>query len=323
MKIAIITRNQYRSPKFLANSLSNMLKRINIKHDIYYDGLNWLHKSHIKNDNIKLAFQKKTAQLRLRQLLGYDLYIISDTMYSLRPIAPIEYLKSTGKPILFYEVFYPGGSPYCLDQLPANALSRFDGYLTTSALHDSPVNNTQNIHSIGLDLSSCQPLEKPDGPFTALLDFEREGYEKERELQLKILKKLKIHTIILNKEYTFNEINTIYNKANIYFLASHEAFGVPIAQLQLYGCLIASPSTTWVRRHALRADHRTCDQLDKNEFSNNFVFYSSESDLTNQLLYLKEHYDSKKVKHTFLQAQPKFSLGDPQSLWEAIYKYTS
>ncbi|MDT8426997.1 MAG: hypothetical protein RQ733_13590 [Methyloprofundus sp.] len=321
MKVAVLTRNNYRSPRFLANSLHNMLNRIGVEHTIFYHGIEDLKTSAVKNAGFKLDLQAKIAKQKIKSWESYDLFIVCDNLDSLSPAVPIESLRLLGKPVLFHEVFYPGGSQYWMNQLSNDSLSRFDGYLTVSSLHDDPIVENKNVYSIGLDLSSCEILSKPDLPFTALLDFERKGYEKEREVQLNVLKHLNINTITLNKEYTFSEIEAIYNKANIYFVASPEAYGVPIAQLQFYGSAIASPYTAWVKRHAIRPDNSTCDNLSTGEFSDNFIFYSSESELTKKLMNLKNNYNAAKVKERFFQSQPEFCFGKPLDLWTAVSEY--
>jgi len=321
MKIAIITRNNYRSPRFLAQSVSNMLNRIGIEHTIFFHGVEWLISSNVKNGGAKLAVQAAVAKQQMKQWKNFDLFIVCDNLDSLTPAVPLEFLRSTGKAILFHEVFYPGGSKYWLEKLPVDSLLRFDGYLTVSSLHDDLVLESKNIHPIGIDLSFCQPRSKPNTPFTALMDFARPGYEVEREIQLKILKELQINTIFLDKEYTFDEIEKVYNKANIYFVDFPEAFGVPITQLQFNGCYIASPHTNWVKRHALRPPHTTCDQLISDDFSKNFFFYSSENELRNKLINLITTYNPVIIKDNIFESQPEFCFGKPLYLYETIKKY--
>lgn len=318
MKVAIITRSAYRSPRFLSEGLSHMLNQIGIDHDIYFNGIEQLELVNTRGAGLTIAARSVLAKLQLKSWSKYDLFIVSDTVGILAQEQVINRLRQFKKPVLLYEVFYPGGAKYWLNRLPANCLDLFDGYLTVSPINDIAPTDTKPVYPIGINLAHRRLDIKPDGVFTALMDFPRTGYEAERALQLAVLKELKIKTIILDGEYSFDEISHIYDQANIYFVAFPEAFGVPIAQLQNNGCYIASPETDWVKRHAKNQTCSFTDNYDKNQFSSNFLFYDSYQELLESVDVLKQTYRAEDVQECFSREQPSFKYGDTTILSNAL-----
>ena len=310
MKVAIITRENYRSPRFLAEGLSNMLNKIGIINDVHYRGIEQLELACTKKSGLKLAAKATVTKFLLNSWKQYDLFIVSDTVGILAQEKIIITLRQLNKPVALYEVFYPGGAQYWLDRLPPCSLDLFDAYLTTSPVNDIEPVGEKPVYNIGINLNH-RPMHSSQGSdeFTALMDFPRPGYEDERNLQLAALKALDIKTIYLGGEYDFEEINRVYDQANIYFVAFPEAFGVPIVQLQNSGAYIASPSTDWVKRHAKEAGDLVHVNFNKNLFSNNFIFYDSYQELLTRLEYIRQHYKAEDIQKRFSQEQPNFKHG--------------
>jgi hypothetical protein len=319
MKVAIITRENYRSPRFLAEGLSNMLKQIDIVNDIHYRGIEQLELACAQNAGLKIAAKSTVAKLLLNTWKKYDLFIISDTVGILAQEQIINTLRKLNKPVALYEVFYPGGAQYWLDRLPFGSLDLFDAYFTTTPVNDTEPVGVKPVYNIGININHRPPFStQKSGEFTALMDFSRPGYEDERNMQLKALKELEIKTIHLEGEYTFDEISRIYDQANVYFVAFPEAFGVPIVQLQNSGAYIASPSTDWVKRHANGHEKLIYGDFDKHQFSENFIFYNSYQELLISLEEIRENYKSVDVQNRFSHEQPYFKYGDTKTLSRAI-----
>ena len=321
MNVAIITRATYRSPRFLAEGLSNMLKKIGVKSTIYYQGLEQLELKNTTGSGLKIAAKSALAKYKIRQWQKYDVLIVSDTVGILAHNQLIATLRQFNKPVFLYEVFYPGGAQYWMDRLPTGALDLFDAYLTTSPINDITPKPTKPVYSIGINLDSDRVMDNKNSEFTALMDFPRAGYETERSLQIRALNDLNIKTITMDGEYSFDEISSIYSQSNIYFLAFPEAFGVPIAQLQNKGSYIASPKPDWVKRHALTSNQSTKSNISKTSFSSNFLFYDSYSELLDLLKKTRETYSSKEVIKRFTDIQPIYKYGDLKELKLALINH--
>ena len=209
IRIAILTRSQYRSPLFLSYGLKRMLRHLGIIVDVFKNGIWWLEIQEKKNLCLRNHVASKFALQKLDKLKKYDLFIISDTIGAFDNTLNISLLKRFDKPILFYEVFYLGGSKYWLNRLPQDCLNKFDAHLSVSHIHDSTPPTTENVYFIGLNLLPLAPFQKKK-EFVALLDFKRQGYEKERFIYERVLKKLSIPYIELEGEYTFSEIEKIF-----------------------------------------------------------------------------------------------------------------
>lgn len=315
MKIAILTRPEYRSPGFLAESLARMLGRMKLKADIFRNGIPYLESINIRNDSKRNLANWLRLKWQHRSLDSYQLFILADTLQGFRNRVSLSPLRKSNKPVFLHSVFYLGGSGSHQNTLPGNALEKFDGYLPVSNIHDVSPKVTENVFPIGLDLSLQNPLS--DSNFTALIDYPREGYESEREIQYRALQKLGIKTISLDQEYTFEEIENIYRNINITFLAFPEAFGVPICQLQAYGSVIASPHKIWAKRHIL-SDKKSDVFSEHSTFSENFLFYKDESEIIEKLSALTENFDAKTVRSRFINQQPELYHGNSDMLEAAI-----
>lgn len=314
-RVAIITRAGYRSPRYLATGLQRMLHRIGAKADCYCHGISWLEAIRQRHASRRHRAIAAFADVWVRYLQRYDLIVVSDTIGAARESALLAPLRTLGKPIFFYEVFALSGSKYWLDRFPPKAVSLFDAYLVSSAIHDSPPVAGPPIFEIGLELLEKPTLQR-DKPLLAMIDFEREGYEDDRRLQLDALAKIGLEHFSLEGEYTFSEIVAEYERSAVAFLAFPEAFGVPIAQLQNQGSLIASPHRNWAKRHALLPAGSVF--VDDAPFTENFIFYSDRRDLEEQLKARTRELDPQAVARRFRERQPHLAQGNVAELRRAL-----
>jgi hypothetical protein len=308
MRVAILTNPDCRSPRLLAEGLQRMMRRIGIAADCHAEALPELAAMAAAGGSLRARAAAWHARWshRRRQIDRYDLIVVSDTVGAVRRTQALAPLKRLRRPLLHYEVFAYAGSQYFVRQFGDRAHHFFDGFLVVSGIHDDPPIPGPPIFEVGMDLPALVPLH-PARPFTALLDFERPGYEPQRQIQLEALRRAGIAHETLSGEYTFAEI------------AFPEAFGVPVVQLQRHGCLVAAPHPHWVKRHALRpAGHVFDEARDRGAFSRNFLFYDGVEDLAARLAQARDRFDAGAAAAQLQRRQPHFVHGRPEALQAAL-----
>jgi hypothetical protein len=320
MKIALLTRSSWRSPRFLAGSLSRMLTTLDIEHTVLPEGIGWLESWTRGPCGLRDRLRMHQVKKNLQRLEKYDIIILVDTLQSLRDTVSLEPLRTLGKPVLLHSVFYLGGSAHWLERLPAAAIDKFDGFLNVSAIHDIPPQQPEKYFPVGLHLS---PADLPGSgrEFVALLDFPREGYERERDIQVRVLEALEVPVRVLDGEYSFDEIEQQYNKVALSFVAFPEAFGVPIVQLQYAGAVIASPEAVWVKRHALLQPGGAWTGVAKPAFTDNFLIYTNEQDLYRRVTQLRDEWLAETVRQRLLDFQPDYVSGNVAELKRALEQF--
>jgi len=294
-----------------------MLTTLGISSDIFLQGVPWLEAVTREGQGRRHWFNARLAKRKLHRLAAYDFFIVSDTLQSLRNAVSLAPVRAMGRPMLFYEVFYIGGSRTWLDQLPSDALNRFDAFLSVSGVQDVKPVQPDSMFVVGMDHAPVQPF-LAQRQFTALLDFPREGYEADRELQQRAIQRANIPVTCLDGEYTFEQIEQIYSQTGIAFVAFPEAFGIPIVQLQRYGAYIGSPHREWVKRHALLPDLSAYYDVPEPAFTDNFVIYRDDQELADRLAQLHESAAPEKVQERLLQAQPFYCNGNTEQLRAAL-----
>lgn len=320
MRIAILTRQDYRSPRFLAEGLARMLAKLGFSYDCFPMALGMLDAISERSSSRKNRLKATVADLYFlfKKLERYDLIVVSDAVGVFGRTKSLDPLVALNKPILHYEVFAYQGSEYWIRQFGQLAHNVFDGFLTVSGIHDSQPLEDRPIFEIGMDLPIPHKFDY-QRPFLALLDFPRKGYELERQIQKEALQFLDIPIIELDSEYTFQEIDAIYSRVGIAFVAFPEAFGLPITQLQYHGAYIATPQLSWVKRHALRPKHHVFDpDLDRNAFTDNFITYDSKEALIEKLSDLKQNFNPWQARKTLLAHQANLVHGNLEELSEAL-----
>lgn len=330
MRIAILTKDRNRSPKVLAKGLQQMLTDLNIESKIYFQldmvkrmfPLSDILSSKIKRYKIVQKIRHLITDYKLiNELKQYDTLIIVETIpnafwknhYYISALK-----KKTGKPVFLYEVYYLGNAPTIQKKLKDenhDGIEKYDGYLSVSELTEIKTEKHKNWTPIGLNLkhAGLEPVKKEK--FTALVDFPQPGYEKYREIQLKVLNELHIETIVLEGNYSISEIRELYKQTSVYFMQSFEAFGVPIAECLAYGAFVFTPSSAWPMSWRLDENpkiHR------EGKLPDIFKVYKDKSDLRNQLISLRENYDlentPKKVFKQFILTYPHFYAGNLNNL---------
>lgn len=320
MKVAILTRPEYRSQRFLAEGLGRMLGALGVEARVFRDGLPTLEALARPASSPRAVARRALAVRQVKRWGDYDLFVVSDAMRAFEARLDLGPLRRMARPVLHYEVFYAGGSPYWLERLPAGALEKFDGYLTVSGVHDCVPRAPRPVYTIGLDLAPAQPFwqRHAQAGFAALLDFPRADYAEERAIQERCLARLEIPTLRLAGEYTFAAIEAVYRRAAVYLVTGQEAFGVPIVQLQHYGARILARERWWVRRHCLAPPGSVYHEIHRPKFTENFAFYDDEETLCGLIEQARREHDPATVRERLLAEQPTLCRGDLATLWRAL-----
>ena len=294
-----------------------MLATLGVTTEVFLKGVPWLETVAREGQSLRDQFNAVLARGQLRQLAAYDFFVVSDTLQSLRDAVSLAPLRALGRPLLYYEVFYIGGSRTWLKKLPTDALDRFDGFLCVSGVQDIVPVSPEKMFVVGMDHAPSQPF-LPRREFSALLDFPRKGYEADLEVQESAIERAGIPVTRLDGEYTFEQIERVYSQTGIAFVAFPEAFGVPIVQLQRYGAHIGSPHREWVKRHALLCDRSAYYETAEPAFTDNFVIYHSEQELVDRLVQLRETASPESARQRLLRTQPGYCSGNLEQLRAAL-----
>lgn len=324
LKIAILTRADFRSPRILADSIKIQLIQQGVEVEIFHsiDVLKRLVSYRASKLNYHFWLKRKLKHIvydlkLIKKLRQFDVVIISECIPNgfLSSLYNVEKIKKIiRKPVGIYEVYYLGNAPTQIDRLQKNndaLLSRFDFHLSVSDITEIKKTKTNNWFGIGIKAESwkLKPLAKKE--VIAIVDFAFPGNEQIRQMQINVLRKLDIKYISLECEYSIEEIRRIYQKGTIYFMQSYEAFGLPILECLCSGCQIFTPQSWWPMSWRLNENPKIHGEGILPEC---FTVYNGEEDLINKLLEFKRSYDldetPKKVFDNFLKHYRDFYFGN-------------
>ncbi len=328
MKITILTRPQFSSPRILAESLQMQLHENGINVEILFDidVLNRL----VGYKNSKLSFHfwlsKKVihwfSDRRVMQVLKQaDAVVISECIPNAfwKSLYNVEKLKTIlKKPVFIYEVYWLGNAPTQIETLQKNgdsSFERYDGHLFVSPVTEIRSTPSPNAFCLGLLAKTWNLKPLPKKELIALVDFAQPGYEAFREIQISQLMKACIPFIALESSYTIEEIRNIYQQVSIFFVQFPEAFGLPILECLCTGAQVFTPNSGWPMSWRLDIEpkvHHT------GILPNCFTVYDGERDLLKKLLVFKENFNPTKtplqVYNEFIQTYPAFYQGDQLEL---------
>lgn len=337
MKIAILTRPDYRSPRVLADSLKLQLELHGVEVEIFYN-LGFITRLvSLKDSKLsfhfwlseKLSYLSKDAAL-IRILKKFDGIILCECTPAafLKRMYNVEKLKRIiNKPIGLYEVYYLGNAPTQIQFLKEennSLLERFDFHLSVASTTEIKQSPSELFYPIGLYAQSWNLKPSVNEEIIAIVDFSQPGYERYRKVQIDALKKAGIQYVILQKGYNFREIRKIYQQGSIFFVQFPEAFGLPILECLCCGCQVFTPESSWPMSWRLNENPEVHgDGL----LPDCFTVYHNEEQLVNELLMFKEKFDPvespKKTFETFLKHYPDFYLGNESEIKKALEKIQS
>lgn len=332
MKIAILTRPDFSSPRVLADALKIQLERQSLTVEIFYDidVLNRL----VSSSESKLSFhfwlKRKLQHFRkdiilLKKLKGYDAVIISECIPNgfLKRLYNVEKFKEIiKKPTGFYEVFYLGNAPTQINFLTKNKealIERYDFHLSVAKATEIKSPFFDKWFPIGINATSWNLKPFPKKEIVAILDFVHPGNEHIREAQIRALDLLGIKYISLDKPYTFEEIRKIYQQGAIYFMQSYEAFGLPLLECLCCGAQIFAQKSWWPMSWRLNENPEVHGE---GILPDCFTVYNDEEQLVKKLSAFKEYYDlihsPKKVFDSFVLHYPQFYSGSDEQITRLI-----
>lgn len=327
MRIAIITRPDDASPKVLAISLQKLIKKCHVECDIFYEHgflmrrvplfgrfkqvgrIHFTLKRYLKHYP-----RDKKFLLKLKE---YDAVIISDCEPNgfWKHHFGIEKLKGIlKKPLAFHEVYYLGNVPTHIERLKRQGhptMERYDWHLAvtdTTEVRSLP-KPPWSVVGLNLEGEGLELGHKKD--FFAIVDFERKGYEKFRDDQIRVLDTLGLPYVAFEKRMTMPEIRDYYKRASLIFLSFPETFGVPIAECLACGTAVFTPSSSWPM--SWRLDEKP-QPNSEGKLPNCFVEYETSIKLEKYLLEFYHNWDKEKtpekIREIFLNTYPHFFYGN-------------
>lgn len=334
MKIAILTKPDYSSPRILADSLKNQLIAHNVYAEIFYEISLLTRLVSFFDSKLSLHFwlNRKISKYfhdkkMLKKLNKFDAIIICECTPNgfLRKLYNIEKLKSIlKKPILFYEVYYLGNTPSQIKILKENNELLFDRYyihLAVSGITEIKSSPSPKWNAIGMCANKWNLIPTPKKELIAIVDFLQPGYENSRDLQIKALNIVGIKYISLEKKYSFEDIRKVYQQGAIFFLQFPEAFGVSILECLCCGNQIFTESSAWPMSWRLNEDPEIFGQ---GILPDCFTTYKTEEKLIKELTTFKNNYDlietPRRIFNTFLDNYPSFYYGNQLGMQEVLLK---
>jgi hypothetical protein len=353
MRVAIFANNENSFVKPMAEGLARMLSAIGEEPTLFYDGHDFLRENGPSSSmyrafvrgfstvkvvvgraigrEYKLSAIEKFARTD-KQLEEFDLIILVGhvpTCFFKAWFAGIEQLRNRANvPIVLYDLTnlatlgpwinrikndYPGGG---------FGFERYDWYLSASVMSEFPMPEEYDAYSvIGMDLRDGSLRPEKSREFIAVLDFAREGFEQEREIQKEALQATNTSYVMLDGPMSIEEIRSIYRKAHFFFLSFRESFGLPIVELQLCGSYICVPHRRWAPSHYV--DKSIHDRGEGN-LSRNFLIYDNDKErLVTMINQVRSSYRAEAVVEELRIRQPHLFQGDLTELERFVAKVES
>jgi hypothetical protein len=325
LKIAIITKPTFASPRVLSGCLAAYLREREFEVSIIYKidfFKRTLPYAKVRDKYNRLAwfgyklinfYKDKVLASQLRE---FDMLIIAET-------SPKCYLKDEydfvkGKeilnniPMVYHGVYYLGNAPTILEIFEKegqNNASIFDWHLVVSAVTEIRSTPSPPWSQVGMYLKSTglMPTAKPRT--FAVVDFERQGREQIRNEQIQVLESLGIPFIALSGTMSIDDIREIYKKATYYFIQFPESFGLPIAECLSCGAYIFLPESSWAM--AWRLDENP-GVHGPGTLAECFVVYGEKENLKVKLEEMEKGYD--------LENTPKMVFDIFQKYYRSYYE---
>lgn len=335
LKIAIITKPNFASPRVLASCLEAYMRNRGFDVSVIYkiDFFKRLLDYRVMRNRYSLLawygykllnYYKDRALVK--ELKAFDAIIIAET-------SPKCYLKDEydfvkGKkllnniPLVYHGVYFLGNAPTIVDMFAKeghNNASIFDWHLAVSAVTEIKSQPSPPWNQVGMYLKSTGLRPTKKAATFAVVDFERKGREKIRDEQIQVLESLRIPYVALGGTMTIDEIREIYKKATYYFIQFPESFGLPIAECLSCGAYIFLPESSWAM--AWRLDENPAVH-GPGKLADCFVVYGDKDNLQLRLQEMEQQYDleetPKTVFNTFLENYRSYYEGNGEQFDEFI-----
>ncbi len=347
MRVAILANDRASFIRPMAEGLARMLVACGAEPTVHYDGLSALMMRQrpdfssprsLAGSTLRLGASRSAFGDLVRKLEGTDLIVVvANVPGSFSPglMPNIELLRERFPkvPIVNYDLHYlptlDSWGRFLLKgeetQLSAAdlkvfakgkfGLERYDWYLMASVGTEIPLPPGPHPYSlIGLDLDDGTLFPDQLGEFRALVDFaqDRGHYPAFRKVQIEALEMAGVKYELLDGDYSIEAIREIYRRTSIYFLASSEAFGMPICELQACGSLVFTPDPYWPASHWLGDDYYSKREP---SLSPNFVVYENDAGkLAERITAAAVAADPALVRHALETHQPELLHGSRETL---------
>jgi hypothetical protein len=331
LKIAIITKPTFASPRVLSSCLAAYLRKKGFQVSIMYkiDFFKRLLDYKFVRDkyNFFAWYAYKLAnyikdRLFVDQLKSFDLIIIAETSPKCYLKDEYDFVKGKkllkGIPIVYHGVYYLGNAPTILDifqKQGQNGAAIFDWHLAVSAVTEIKSQPSPPWNQIGMYLESTGLKPTIKERTFAVVDFERRGREQIRNEQIQVLESLNIPYVALSGTMTIDEIREIYRKATYYFIQFPESFGLPIAECLSCGAYIFLPDSSWAM--AWRLDENPGIH-GPGTLADCFIVYGDKDRLKSRLEEMERGYDlegtPKMVFDIFIKNYPSYYKGNDEQL---------
>lgn len=329
LKIAIITKPTFASPRVLSSCLAAYLRKRDFQVSVIYKidffkrllDYNFVREKY----NVFAWYGYKIInyfkdRMFASQLKSFDLIIIAET-------SPKCYLKDEydfvkGKkllnniPMVYHGVYYLGNAPTILDMFEKqgqNNAAIFDWHLAVSAVTEVRSMPAPPWSQIGMYLKSTGLKPTVKVRTFAVVDFERKGREQIRNEQIQVLESLHIPYVALSGTMTIDEIRELYKKATYYFIQFPESFGLPIAECLSCGAYIFLPDSSWAM--AWRLDENPGIH-GPGTLADCFIVYGEKENLRLKLMEMEKEYDlaetPKTVFEIFFKNYPSYYEGNDE-----------
>src|SRR5688572_3300351 len=356
MRVEILANDRASFIRPMADGLRRMLADCGAVPAVHHDGLSNLMMRQkpdfssarsLAGSTFRLAQSRRSFEEFTARLEGADLIVVvANVPGSFSPglMPNVELLRARFPevPIVNYDLHYlptlDSWGRYLLKgertQLAAEdlrvfdkgqfGLERYDWYLMASVGTEVPLPPGPHPYSlIGLDIDDGTLFPDQRGQFRALIDFEqnRWQYPEFRKVQLEALELAGVEYEVLQGSYSIEEIRAIYRRTSIYFLASSEAFGFPICELQACGSLVFTPDMYWPASHWLGDDYYVKREP---SLSPNFVLYENDPiRLAERIRIAARDADPARVRANMEMYQPALLHGDRSSLEDFLDRVSS
>ena len=227
MKLAILGDS---GPGYICpmmTGLDRMLRKLDCDTALFPHGIKMLSES----SGIKGWVKHRVFAQYMSSLSDCDaILVVQHLRDAFRPSLRIEELRSMFPriPVILYDLVYlptvglwgPWLNPDGPD--PVLGLDRYDWYLCASTHNRLSIPpEEQPCTEIGLDLDDGSLFPEQRGTFRALIDFEREAYPDERQIQLEALRETGTDFTILSGRYSIADIRAIYRTCSLYIYRTH------------------------------------------------------------------------------------------------------
>lgn len=303
---------------------------------------------------------QQSQQNFIAALKGYDAVVVVCPLpraFAKGSLSAIDDIRAQLKvPVVLYQNYFLASRGSWYEKIAAaggQGLERFDWYLAASTVSEFPLASLEQkleqkpkqksttiknwpVSTIGHDLrvesltdgwQANDWAAKSQQPFKVLLDFPRQGFERQRALQKQVLDAMSLPYTELSGRYSIEQIRQLYREHHAFMLSFRESFGLPIVENQLCGNWIFTPRQDWCPSHYLPNESSKSDDDKAFRLGSNFIVCNDEPQLKQRLEKLvdahQQGYDYQHNAISFSEQYPFLYQGNRAALDEFIERLSN